>query len=183
MEKATNVPRLIRPSSASQPPKASTATWPSAGTAASAEPYRAWMRSARSREANRSSADSASRSSSRSSCPKPLTTRTPETASSTTPATSAARCWASHAAGNTVSRSRMAIQRIAGTTTRLTTVSSGDSTAMTPRDSTTMTRLPLASGRKASMLWTRPTSEPARETSWPVWKSSWRAKSRRCRRS
>ena len=180
-EKARNVPRVMWPWRASQPPRASTPTWPKAGSACRAGTYTAWMRTSRMRERNTPWARWVSRSSSRCSWPKPFTTRTPVTASSTTPATSAACCWESQLAGNTLVRIRRATMNRRGITATATSVSSGDRITMITRETTSITRFPLMIGRKASRPWRRATSELARETSCPVCSSSWRAKSRRCR--
>ena len=92
---------LIWPSIASQPPSASTPTWPSAGIACSADWYaRLQPHRADPRAVEALGGVGRGRPSSRSSWPKPFTTRTPVTASSTTPATSPARCCESHCAGN-----------------------------------------------------------------------------------
>ena len=52
-EKARKVPRVMRPCRASQPPRASTATWPKDGRAWRVETNTAWMRTMRMRERNR----------------------------------------------------------------------------------------------------------------------------------
>ena len=88
---------------ASQPPSASTPTWPSAGTACSAGLYRAVSRTARSRDANSRRAGRLQ--------PLELLLLLAEALdhpdpgrrrSSTTPATSPACCCASQLAGNSV---------------------------------------------------------------------------------
>src|SRR5207253_1492797 len=82
-----NVPSVIEPWMASQPPSASTPTMPSEGIAVSAGLYLAVSRIIRSRDANSFSLAASSRSCSCSSWPNPFTTRTPPMASSTTPPT------------------------------------------------------------------------------------------------
>jgi hypothetical protein len=74
---------------------------------------------------------------------------------------------------------RRAMMRIPGIVSRATTVSSGDRISMMTSEMRNMRMFPLMIGRKASNPWMRLTSEFARETSWPVWSSSWRAKSSR----
>ncbi len=152
------------PWNASQPPSASTPTWPSAGTACSAGVNRLVSRTARMRPANRLRAVSSSVSSSRCSWPKPLTTRTPVTASSTTPATSAIRCWASQLAGNSCLRLRYATNHSAGPMSRATTVSTGDNHSMMMRDSRKSSTFPVMIGNMPSRPCTRVMSEIARLT-------------------
>jgi hypothetical protein len=94
-----------------------------------------------------------------------LTTRTPLVASSTTPATSAARCWASHVAGKIDVRRRNEMATRAGSTASATSVSGGDSTNITAKETTRPTTLPTAMGRNDSSPCNRPTSELARDTS------------------
>ena len=142
---------------------------------------RAWMRMLRSWAPYSARAAASSRATSRSSAAKALTTRTPETASSTTPATSAARCWAAQVAGKTRSRMRPEATARAGSTTRAMAVSAGLRASMTTSDSTSITRLPIISGRKASSICTMRTSLPARDIACPVSSRSWAAKSSRAR--
>ena len=125
-EKARNVPSGIEPLIVSQPPSASTATWPNSGTACSAGLYLAISRTARTRDANSAVLASSSRPISCSSWPKPLTTRTPVTAPSTTPATFPACCCASQLAGNSRSRERSAMSHSAGPMASATKVRRGD---------------------------------------------------------
>jgi hypothetical protein len=175
------VPSVISPCIASQPPKARMATWASAGTVCITAWRLAEMRALRMRAPNSRTAESVSLPSSRPSWPKPLTTRTPLVASSTTVASSAARCWASQLEGYTVLRSRRAMTMRAGTVTSATAVSGGDRWIMKASDRKNSTTLPLMKGRKPSSICTTRTSLLARDTNWPDWSSSWRAKSSRCR--
>jgi hypothetical protein len=166
---------------ASQPPKARIATWARAGTVCMTDWRLAEMRALRMRAPNSRIPDSVSLSSSRPSWPKPLTTRTPLVASSTTVASSAARCWASQLDGYTVLRRLRAMTMSVGTVTSATRVSGSDRWIMNASDRKNSRTLPLMKGRKPSSICTTRTSLLARDTSWPDWSSSWRAKSSRCR--
>ncbi len=179
MLKARKVPSEISPCRASQPPRASTATWPSAGTAWRAGLYRLVSRATRTREANRPRARCSSAASSRCSCPKPLTTRTPATAASTTEATSAASCCACQLAGNRSWRERTAISHSAGPTTRATSVRGSDNVAISTTDTTNINALPHMFGRNCNSIWMSVTSEMARLTTCPVGSSSCPGPSRR----
>ena len=170
---------MIDPCRASQPPRASTPTWPSAGTACSAGLYRAISRTVRTREAYSSVLASSSRSVSCSSWPNPFTTRTPVTAASTTPATFAACCWASQLAGNSLRREAIDRKYSDGPTASAMRVSSGDSTAMAISAPVNSTTLPMSRGTQDTRLCTMLRSEIARLTTWPVCSSSWRLPSRR----
>ena len=178
-ENARNVPRVISPRRASQPPSASTPTWPNAGIACSAGLYLAIRRTVRTRDAYRSPLAASRCSVSCSSWPKPLTTRTPVTAASTTPATSAARCWASQLAGNSRRRDASEMNHKDGPTASAMRVSSGDSTAMAISAPANSTALPSSSGTQDTRLCTMVRSDIDRLTTWPVCSSSWRVPSSR----
>jgi hypothetical protein len=75
----------------------------------------------------------------------------------------------------------IAISSRIGTVTRATAVSGRDSRTMNTTDSPNSSTLPLMNGRKPSSICTTRTSVLARDTSWPLCISSWRAKSSRCR--
>ena len=169
----------MNPRRAIQPPSASTPTWPSAGIACSAGLYLAISRTVRTREPYRSEPACSSRSTSWLSCPKPFTTRTPVTAASTTSATAAARCCASQLAGNSVRRDLREMNHKDGATASATTVSSGESTAMTIREPANSTALPISIGTMESRPCTMVMSEIERLTIWPVCSSSCRVPSRR----
>jgi len=167
------------PRRASQPPSASTPTWPSAGIAWSAGLYLAISFTVRTREPYSAELASSSRATSWLSCPNPFTTRTPVTAASTTSATAAARCWASQLAGNRVRRDRSATNHKLGATASATRVSNGESTAMAIREPANRTALPSSIGTMASRPCTSVMSEIDRLTIWPVCNSSWRVPSSR----
>jgi hypothetical protein len=179
VENARNVPRLMRPLIASQPPTASTATWPSAGIVCIAGCSRAWMFTRRTRDANIDRDRSCRRSSSRCSWPNPFTTRTPVTSSSTTLATSPAFCWASQLAGNTDVRSRIAVISSSGATASITSESSGERMSIAANDTMNSRMLATPIGRNCRNPCNKATSDDARLTSCPVCSSSWLAKSRR----
>ena len=164
---------------ASQPPSASTPTWPSAGTDCRAGLYRAISRTARTRDAYSSRLACSRRLVSWSSWPKPLTTRTPVTAPSTTPATAAACCCASQLAGNSLRRDATEMNHSAGPTASAIRVSVGESTAMMASDTTNSTALPSSIGTMLSNACTMDRSEMDRLTTWPVCSSSCRAPSSR----
>ena len=173
------MPSVMLPWMASQPPRASTPTWPRVGMASSAGLNRAIRRASRTRDAYRCVLAPSMRSSSCSSCPKPLTTRTPPTVSSTMAATSPACCCACQLAGNSLRRDRSAITHSAGATASATTVSSGDRNSMMMIETTKSSALPMVIGRNDSSPWIMLMSEIDRLTSWPVWISSCRAPSSR----
>jgi hypothetical protein len=116
------------------------------GSASSAGFSRAVIRAARIRSANSARARPSSVAVSRASWPKPLTTRTPVTVSSTCWATSAARCCADQVAGNSDRRERTVTSAAAGSTTRVTTVSSGESHSIAATDVTTSEAVPSVNG-------------------------------------
>ena len=167
-EKARYVPRLSRPSRASQPPNPSTMICPAAGTAPRVGTTRASIRVIRIRARNRRSDAARTRSISRSSAPKPFTMRTPAIASSAAPATSASRCWASQLDGCTLRRVHVIRTNITTPSRTTTVLSSGDSTTITTTATVASTRFPVSIGNRPRSCWMRLRSPVARDTIWPV---------------
>ena len=173
------MPRVMLPSMASQPPRASTPTCPSVGTACSAGLYRAISRASRTREAY--SAVLAPLH------PLDFLLFLPEALDHPDAADGlvhdrghlAACCWASQLAGNSLRRDRSAMNHRAGATASATTVSSGDRNSMMTIDTTNSSTLPSAMGSSDSSDWIMLMSEIDRLTSCPVWISSCRAPSSR----
>ena len=173
------MPSEIEPLIASQPPSASTPTWPSAGIAPSAGLNLAIIRTVRTRAAYRTRLTPSSRSISWFSWPKPLTTRTPVTAPSTTPATSPAFCCASQLAGNSRRRDAIDSTSRAGPTASEMSASSGDRKNMMTSATTNSSALPTSIGIMLSKAWIMFRSVMDRLTIWPVWSWSCRAPSSR----
>jgi hypothetical protein len=145
--------------------------------------YRAWMRALRIRDPKSLTDASIKRPSWRRSWPKPLTTRTPVTDSSTTPATSACHWSMSQLEGNIRFPIRQEVIAMRGSVIARTDAISGDSTSITHTDVTNINRLPSVIGVRTTTFVKACTSALLRDTSCPASSWSWRAKSRRCRRS
>ncbi len=101
------------------------------------------------------------------------------TSSSTTLATSPAFCCASQLAGNTDVRRRIAVMSRSGATASITSDSIGERMSIAPNDTMNSRMFATPIGRNCRKPCSNATSDEARLTSWPVWSSSWLAKSRR----
>lgn len=101
------------------------------------------------------------------------------TAPSTTPATAAACPCAYQVAGKRRARLRLAMNHREGATASATTVSSGDSTAITASETANSNTFPIIIGSMNSRLWINWRSLVARPTTWPVLSSSCRRPSSR----
>ena len=100
------------------------------------------------------------------------------TASSTTPATAPASCWSLQLAGKARSRKRTATTTNSGMKATTTSVSSGDSTAMTTSATTSSVTLAATIGSWLRNSCTSVTSAVARVMTSPGRGPSWRAASR-----